>query len=149
VYQGRIVNAHIRVISDYRTLRRVRCFEGEIRQVLSNLIANSLDAMGEGGTLTLRSREGTRWHSRKWQSNEKGLWITIADTGVGMSVAVQQKLFNAFFTTKKQTGTGLGLWISEQIVTRHNGTLRVRSSQSPRCHGTVFSLFLPFAAVVR
>jgi len=144
VYQGRIVNARIRVIRDYKTPRCIRCFEGEIRQVLSNLIANSLDAMGEGGSLTLRAREGT-----SWQSGEKGLLITVADTGVGMSAAVRHKLFHPFFTTKGQTGTGLGLWISEQIVSRHNGALRVRSSQSKDHHGTVFTLFLPFAAVVR
>lgn len=144
VYQGRIANARIEVIHDYKTLSRIRCFEGEIRQVFSNLIGNSLDAMGDGGTLTLRAREGTNW-----QSGEKGLLITIADTGVGMSASVQQKLFNPFFTTKGQTGTGLGLWISEQIVSRHNGALRVRSSQSQDCHGSVFTLFLPFAAVVR
>jgi signal transduction histidine kinase len=75
--------------------------------------------------------------------------ITIADTGVGMSAAVQQKLFKPFFTTKGQTGTGLGLWISEQIVSRHNGALLMRSSQTKHHHGTVFTLFLPFAAVVR
>jgi PAS domain S-box-containing protein len=144
VYQGRILNARIRAIRDYKALRRIRCFEGEIRQVLSNLIGNSLDAMGKGGALTLRSREGTNW-----QSGEKGVLVTIADTGVGMSAAVQQKLFNPFFTTKGQTGTGLGLWISEQIVSRHNGAMRVRSSQSQHHHGTVFTLFLPFAAVVR
>jgi PAS domain S-box-containing protein len=144
VYQGRIVNARIQVIRDYKTLRRIRCFGGEIRQVLSNLIGNALDAMGEGSKLTLRAREGTNW-----QSAEKGLLITIADTGVGMSAAVQQKLFKPFFTTKGQTGTGLGLWISEQIVSRHNGALRVRSSQTQHHHGTVFTLFLPFAAVVR
>jgi signal transduction histidine kinase len=144
VYQGRIANARIRVIHDYKTTSRIRCFESEIRQVLSNLIGNSLDAVGEGGMLTLRYREGTNR-----QSGEKGLLITIAHAGVGMSAAVQQKLFKPFFTTKRQTGTRLGLWISEQIVSRHSRALRVRSSQSQDRHGTVFTLFLPFAAVVR
>ncbi len=59
------------------------------------------------------------------------------------------KLFNPFFTTKGLTGTGLGLWVAKQIVDRHRGALRMRSSQSMAHHGTVFTMFLPFNAVVR
>ena len=66
-----------------------------------------------------------------------------------MSPEVQAKIFNPFFTTKGVTGTGLGLWVSKEIVHRHRGSLSVRSSQSPAHHGTVFTLFLPFDAVIR
>ena len=71
------------------------------------------------------------------------MWLTVADSGSGMSRTVQEMLFGAFFTTKGINGTGLGRWVSKEIVTRHGGCLTFRSSQSPRAHGTVFSLFLP------
>jgi signal transduction histidine kinase len=66
-----------------------------------------------------------------------------------MSAATREKLFNPFFTTKGVTGTGLGLWLSKEMIDRHRGALRMRSSQSPKHRGTVFSIFLPFDAVIR
>jgi signal transduction histidine kinase len=68
---------------------------------------------------------------------------------MGMSDETQAKLFNPFFTTKGITGTGLGLWLSKEMIDRHRGVLRVRSSQSPKHRGSVFSIFLPFDAVLR
>lgn len=145
VYQGRLANSVVEVAERDRALLPVRCFEGEIRQVISNLISNALDAMGgERGRLMLRTRMG-----RNWADGESGVVITIADTGPGMSAKTVAKLFNPFFTTKGLTGTGLGLWVAKQIVDRHRGTLRVRSSQAAKHHGTVFTMFLPFNAVVR
>jgi two-component system, sporulation sensor kinase C len=72
--------------------------------------------------------------------------ITIADTGSGISPEMRKHIFDAFFTTKGIGGTGLGLWISCEIIHRHEGTLRVRSSQQPGRSGTVFAIFLPYAA---
>ena len=145
ILHGRIVNAHVELQRRSRATQPVRCFEAEIRQVLSNLITNALDAMNPGkGCVLVRSRNGTRWATR-----ERGMFLTIADTGSGMTASTQSKLFDAFFTTKGTVGTGLGLWVSKEIVDRHRGALRVRSSQNPRHHGTVFSLFLPFNAVTR
>jgi signal transduction histidine kinase len=144
VYQGRIANANVQISLRARSGRRVRCFEGEIRQVLANIINNALDAMPSGGKLYLRSRDGTNW-----RNGEKGVVITIADSGSGMTPDTLRRLFNPFFTTKGLTGTGLGLWVSKGIVDRHGGTLNVHSSQSPAHRGTVFTLFLPFNAAVR
>ncbi len=144
VYQGRITNANIHIDRFCSAKRRVHCFEGEIRQVIANLINNALDAMPAGGTLYLRGREAINW-----RSGEPGITVTIADTGTGMTLETQQRLFRPFFTTKGLTGTGLGLWVSKGIIDRHRGTLNVRSSQSPAHHGTIFTLFLPFNAVVR
>jgi signal transduction histidine kinase len=144
VYQGRIVNTGVQVQRSSRATRRIRCFEGEIRQVLSNLISNALDAMPGGGVLCVREREATNW-----RTGEKGVDIIIADTGHGMPRSVVSRLFNPFFTTKGIIGTGLGLWVSKEIVERHRGTLHVRSTDSRTPHGTVFTLFLPFDAVVR
>jgi signal transduction histidine kinase len=118
----------------------LHCFEGEIRQVLNNLVGNAIDAMlADGGRLLVRSRESTNW-----RTGEKGITLTIADTGMGMNAQVLEKIFEPFFTTKGIGGTGLGLWVCVDIVKRHSGTLRVRSSQHPAKSGTVFALFLPF-----
>jgi len=144
IYQGRIHNAHVRIERRSRARRKVHCFDGEIRQVISNLVSNALDAMPSGGRLFVRERQATNW-----RSGEPGVSITLADDASGMSPDVQARIFNPFFTTKGVTGTGLGLWVSKEIVQRHRGELNVRSSQSPAHHGTVFTLFLPFDAVIR
>jgi PAS domain S-box-containing protein len=145
VYQGRLVNSSVEVEKRKRATSPVLCFEGEIRQVLSNLIVNAIDAMHpHGGRLIMRSREGT-----DWKTGRRGLILTVADTGYGMSSDTAAKIFEPFFTTKEIGGTGLGLWVSNEIVQRHGGTLAVRSSQRQGRSGTVFTLFLPFEAVVR
>jgi signal transduction histidine kinase len=145
VYQGRLVNSSVEVERRKRAVHPVLCFEGEIRQVLSNLIINAIDAMHpHGGRLLMRSREGTDWRTER-----KGLILTVADTGSGMSPDIAPKIFEPFFTTKEIGGTGLGLWVSHEIVQRHGGVLAVRSSQRKGRSGTVFTLFLPFDAVVR
>ena len=98
--------------------------------------------MRGGGRLILRAHNST---TRLADNTEicHGIRITIADTGHGMPASVRERIFEPFYTTKELNGTGLGLWISQGIMERHHGHLRVRSSQSPRHHGTVFSLFLP------
>jgi PAS domain S-box-containing protein len=144
IYQGRINNAHVRIEHRSRARRKVHCFDGEIRQVISNLVGNALDVMPSGGRLLVREREATNW-----RTGEPGVSITIADDASGMSPEVQARIWNPFFTTKGVTGTGLGLWVSKEIGQRHRGELNVRSSQSPAHHGTVFTLFLPFDAVIR
>jgi len=145
VYQGRLVNSSVEVERRTRAASLVLCFEGEIQQVLSNLIINAIDAMHpHGGRLLIRSREGT-----DWKTGRKGLILTVADTGSGMSPDTAAKIFEPFFTTKEIGGTGLGLWVSYEIVERHGGALAVRSSQRKGHSGTIFTLFLPFEAVVR
>ena len=144
IFHGRLVNAGIQIEKRKRALRPVTCFSGEIRQVLSNLIGNAIDAMPSGGRLLIRSREAT--HPT---TGAPGLVLTVADTGTGMSPATRKKIYAPFFTTKGIGGTGLGLWVSSEIVARHHGSLRVRSSGREPDHGTVFTLFLPFAAAPR
>ena len=129
----------------YRALSPVRCFEGEIRQVLSNLVSNGLDAMAaNGGRLFVRTRIATNWIAA-----QRGVVITVADEGTGISQVSMAKLFTPFFTTKGITGNGLGLWVSREIIDRHKGALRVRSRQANGASGTVFALFLPFDAATR
>lgn len=142
IYQARITNAKIVVDKRLSVKRKLLCFDGEIRQVISNLVSNALDAVVHGGRLQLRSRESTQQATGK-----SGITITIADSGAGMSQHTLNKLFTAFFTTKGLTGTGLGLWVSQNIMERHNGTIRERSSQCGHHHGTTFTLFLPFDTI--
>jgi signal transduction histidine kinase len=146
MFQSRFVNAGIRVEERERTTSTVRCFEGEIRQVLSNLVSNAIDAMHPlgGGRLLLRSHV-----RREWPTGRRGLVITVADTGSGIPASVANRIFEPFYTTKGASGTGLGLWVSNEIVRRHDGTLRFRSSEKEGRSGTVFALFLPFDAVSR
>jgi signal transduction histidine kinase len=139
LYQGRISNARVKVERRDRALRPVTCLDGEIRQVLSNLIGNAIDAMsGEERRLLIRSRNST-----DWRTGRSGVTLTIADTGSGMSTDTIPNIFEPFFTTKGSKGTGLGLWISREIIDRHQGSLKVKSRQSTHCSGTVFTLFLP------
>jgi signal transduction histidine kinase len=139
LYQGRLTNLKITVERRDRTTLSLTCFDGEIRQVLSNLIGNAIDAIGPaGGRLLVRTRAGTHW-----STGRKGIVLTIADTGSGMSAYTLTRIFEPFFTTKEVNGTGLGLWISNEIVSRHGGAITARSSQAKYSHGTVFTLFLP------
>jgi signal transduction histidine kinase len=112
---------------------------GELRQILSNLIANSLDACSSGAVIRIDARSATDPRTPE----RIGVRITIADTGLGIPTEHLESIFEPFFTTKKDTGTGLGLWVSRELVKKQGGSLRVRSRTSdPRC-GTVFSIFLP------
>ena len=146
LYQGRLANSHIEVDARYATGTTVLCFENDIRQVLNNLIANAIDAMRSGGRLIVRAHDATDY-SPEYLQPRPGIRITIADTGHGMSPTVKSRLFEPFYTTKDLNGTGLGLWISSGIVSRHQGRLTYRSSDDPVRHGTIFSLFLPWAEV--
>lgn len=115
---------------------------GEIRQLLSNLIVNAADAMPNGGILSVRVRRGHEWKN----SARSGVQITVADSGHGIERENLPKLFEPFFSTKGEVGTGLGLWLSKSIVERHGGNLRVKSSVESGRSGTVFSVFIPAQA---
>jgi signal transduction histidine kinase len=138
LYQGRLINARIKLDFEHHAASPIVCYEGDIRQVLNNLVGNAIDAMHKGGRLLIRTRDTTCW-----RTGRPGIRITIADTGSGMTPEVLAHIFEAFYTTKGLSGTGLGLWISQGIVQKHTGVLLVRSSNRGPQTGTVFSLFLP------
>ena len=140
MYSSQLLTNAIKVERRDRLAQSIVCLDSEIRQVLNNLIGNAKDAMrGRGGRLLVRTREAT-----EWRSGTRGVVITVADTGVGMSAETLAKLYEAFYTTKGILGTGLGLWVSAEIVNRHRGRLLVHSRQDPQPSGTVFQLFLPY-----
>jgi two-component system NtrC family sensor kinase len=104
----------------------------QIQQVLWNLTINALEAMPDGGTLTLRSRPGVA---------PGAVEVEIADTGVGIPRENLTRLFDPFFTTKS-TGTGLGLAVTYGIIERHGGTIEVKSEVG---RGSAFTLIFPAA----
>jgi PAS domain S-box-containing protein len=110
---------------------------GELKQVLSNLVANAIDASGKGGTIIVHARK-----SRDFHSGRNGIRITIADTGSGIDDSHKERLFSPFFTTKKEVGTGLGLWITKDLLERKGGHISFRS-RSSKPSGTVMSIYLP------
>ncbi|SNS77545.1 His Kinase A (phospho-acceptor) domain-containing protein [Granulicella rosea] len=138
IYEDKASRHRVRIQPDLGESIHFVCYEGEIRQVLNNLVGNAIDAMPDGGKLAIRVRKATLWHTGR-----PGIRITVSDNGVGMSADTLTRLFSAFFTTKGIDGTGLGLWISKQIVEKHGGLLLLRSSQRAAQRGTTFSLLLP------
>lgn len=123
----------------YRPSPPVLCLAGEIQQVLTNLISNALEAMTERGRLYLGARPSTDRDGRD------GVAVTVADTGTGMDRYTIDRLFHPFVTTKGESGTGLGLWVSKGILDKHHGTIQVCSRKG--C-GTVFRIFLPLDTTV-
>ncbi|MEV4017169.1 ATP-binding protein [Nonomuraea angiospora] len=118
IFRGKI-HPGITVVTDYdRTLPPIPCYAGELNQVWTNLIHNALDAMGDQGTLTIRTAH-----------DEDEAIVEIGDTGPGVPEAIKDRIFEPFFTTKSVgQGTGLGLDISYRIVAgRHGGEIKVRS----------------------
>lgn len=117
---------------------QMTAFQGELRQVVSNLLMNSLDAIAEAGRITLRAAicEGFR-------GARNSIRITISDNGQGMNDVALGQIFQPFFTTKGSIGNGLGLWVSKQIVEKHGGSIQVRSQTNGPRRGTTFSVVLP------
>jgi PAS domain S-box-containing protein len=117
---------------------QVTAVAGELRQVFSNLLTNSLDAIDEKGVITLRVSTGLAS-----KNGGRCVRVTVADNGKGIDATLRQRIFEPFFTTKDTTGTGLGLWVSKQIIDKHGGIIRMRSSTDGVRRGTVFSIVLP------
>jgi len=137
---------NIQVEREFDRTMDLFCFGGEIRQVFANLVGNAIDAMGIGGRLVVRARRSRNWRNPDWKNPENsGVRFCVADTGSGMDQAVQKRVFEAFFTTKDETGTGLGLWVSEEIVRKHKGMIHLRSRPigGEKSSGTVFQIYIP------
>ncbi len=115
---------------------------GELRQVLANLLANSLDAVGENAVVKLRCST-----SRSPSTGRRYIRMTVADNGRGIDAATMKDIFEPFFTTKGTVGTGLGLWVCKQLVDKNGGSIWVRSNTDGKRRGTTFSVVLPGAAI--
>ena len=127
------INTHV----DCSSETVLSCFEGELRQILVNLIGNAFDAMRTGGKLRVRVRE------RRSISGHERIQITIADCGSGMPQEIIEHLFEPFFSTKGIGGTGLGLWITKDLVVKNGGKIKIRSSARAGRSGTAVILDFP------
>jgi PAS domain S-box-containing protein len=139
MYAPRIQARSVQIRKEMLFDGRLQGYAGELRQVLSNLVTNAIEAVPRGGTIRIRVQG-----SRDWQNRHRhGVRIIVADNGPGIPQAVLRRIFEPFYTTKGERGSGLGLWVSQGIVHKHHGVIRVRSRQGARGSGTVFSIFLP------
>ena len=142
-YSFRAASARVSLHVNIKTEQKAFGNAGEFRQVISNLLANSLDACRAEAAICVRVRAA---HSPR-DPALPGVRVVVADTGCGIGPENLKHIFEPFFTTKKDTGTGLGLWVSRELIEKHGGHLGVRSSINGHRTGTVFSLFLPGSPV--
>jgi len=136
LYDRRLHACNIKVCRRFEPTPEFIGYGGEIRQVIANLVSNALDAMSAGGKLIIHVSQVTQHHD----GLHKGIRIVVADTGAGIPTQLTAKVLEPFVSTKQDTGTGLGLWVTSEIVRKHGGQLRFRSKVGK---GTVFSIFLP------
>ena len=139
LYASRLLSAGVTVDREVlATPALVLSTPGEFRQVLANLIGNAIDAMRGGGRLRIRIAD-----YKSPTRSQSSVRVTIADTGSGIPPDVLPTIFEPFVTTKGETGTGLGLWVTSEIIKKNGWTIGVRSSRRARQPGTVFSIVIP------
>jgi len=126
----------------------VAAFPAELRQVFTNLITNAAEAAGPGGEVKISIAPQTDGVDGAGQKLAPGAVVTIADDGPGIAEEVRPHLFQPFFTTKGERGTGLGLWVSRGIINKHGGTLTLESDANNSAHGTVARVFLATNPVI-
>ena len=140
LYESRIRGAGVTIDREVLTPSAwVLSSPGELRQIVANLAGNAIDAMRRGGRLRIRISD----HSKTYR-NAGYLRLTVADTGTGIPSEVLPVIFEPFVTTKGETGTGLGLWVTSEIIKKNGRNIQVRSSCGVRRKsGTVFSIIIP------
>ncbi len=139
VFGSRTRNKSIEIVSEIRQDPEIMAVPGEIRQLLANLLSNSIDAVEGGGKIRIRVSAANDWTANRLP----GVRLTVADSGPGIPAAIRPKLFEPFFTTKKDVGTGLGLWVCKSIIEKQGGSIRLKSNVVPGKSWTAFSVFLP------
>jgi PAS domain S-box-containing protein len=138
VYNSKLTAQGITMDLTFNDLQRIVVSKGEMLQVFSNIIANAVDAMPQGGSLKVSTR-------KLMGSTGDGIQIAIRDSGTGIRQEHLEKIFEPFFTTKGNLGTGIGLWVARQLVERRGGQISVASSIEPGKSGTAITIFIPFA----
>ena len=138
IYEPRCTAAGIEIRRFLDSSRKIMLRRGEMMQVISNLISNSIYAMPAGGILSLSVNDAKRAGD--------GVMLTIQDDGVGISADSLPKVFDAFFTTRSTVGTGIGLFVTKQLVEGHGGQIEIESTNDAEKHGTIVRVFLPIAS---
>lgn len=137
VYRSKLTSKNIAVDCKLKASRPLTASRGELLQVFSNVLANAIDALGPGGSLSLETAEAM-------DTGTAGIQIVIRDRGCGIESEHLSRIFEPFFTTKKQHGTGIGLWVAKQLVEKHEGRIEIASSIETGNSGTEVCIFLPF-----
>lgn len=132
IHQRTIVAKQIQLLKDLDENAMAPVYRSEMLQVISNLLTNALDAVPSNGTICLRLRK-----------RGDTIQLLIADNGHGIPSEHSRRIFQPFYTTKEDRGTGLGLALSKKIVERHQGTIKMRTSVRPGKSGTLFRISLP------
>jgi len=132
LFEAPLAQKRIKLERQYESGGQMMGFPGELRQVFTNLIANAVDAMADGGHLTLSI-----------SSTDGGFSVRVADDGPGIAPEHLEKVFAPFFTTKGEKGTGVGLWVTRNIIEDIGGRIEVSSSTRPGRSGTCFTVTLP------
>ncbi|HWW97356.1 MAG TPA: ATP-binding protein [Edaphobacter sp.] len=140
--ERRFIELNVNVSANLPQPVSVAAFPAELRQVFTNLIANAAEAASPGGEVKVSVTPQTACANANGQKMPPGATVTIADNGTGIPPEVQTHLFQPFFTTKGERGTGLGLWVSRGIINKHGGIISLKSDISEQAHGTVASVFL-------
>lgn len=138
VYSSKLISSGINVDTRFNDLRRITVSRGEMLQVFSNVIANAIDAMRDGGKLQISTRKII-------SSAGDGLQTVLQDNGTGIMQQNLPKIFEPFFTTKGELGTGIGLWVARQLLESRGGQISVASSSEKGSSGTTITIFIPFA----
>ncbi len=140
IFQREMSGSQIQVDTDLQSDANVRARPGEIRQIISNLLRNAIDAVQKEETprivVTVREHFGL-------------VELVVGDKGCGIPREQLHRIFEPFFTTKKDVGTGLGLYMSQQLAKKNDGSLRVESFIQSEKGGTTFYLTLPVAVSKR
>lgn len=137
LYENKLKSKSIAVEMDLADCPPVHALQGEIKQLMANLISNAADAVGPRGQIRISMAPAE-------QGN--GVEIKIADNGPGVAEKNRAHIFEPFFTTKEDVGTGLGLWVSKEIAERHGGKIELSSDHQSDLGGAVFVVFLPYEA---
>jgi PAS domain S-box-containing protein len=146
--EGRFNTLGVRVSSDLPPEITVEGFPAELRQVFTNLITNAAEAAAEGGAVTVRVVPQQAGSDFSGQRREAGAVVKITDNGPGIAADVREHLFQPFFTTKGERGTGLGLWVCQGIIRKHAGSISLDSHTEGPERGTTASVFLAAKPII-
>ena len=136
IYELKCRVAGISIERDFRSTQSIVLRSGEILQVMFNIVANAIHAMSSGGTLSISTEDVEL-------AGGPAVRIAVRDTGVGIPPHQLPKIFDAFFSTRAGSGTGIGLFVARQFTLEHGGKIDVESSVDPASHGTTMSIYLP------
>ena len=137
IYEPRCTATGIEIRKVLNSSRKIMLRRGEMMQVVSNLMMNSIYAMPAGGILSISVEDAV--------GSPDGIVLTIQDNGVGIAETDLPRVFEAFFTTRSTVGTGIGLFVAKQFVQSHGGQIEIESRQAPENHGTTVRVFLPIS----